>query len=44
MGWSAWALDHIGWVAGGTLAISFLLHFVVVWLFKSSAKSKDTAE
>ncbi|WP_267463335.1 MULTISPECIES: hypothetical protein [Thiomicrorhabdus] len=41
MGWSAWALDHIGWVAGGTLAISFALHFVVVWLFKSSVRPKD---
>ncbi|MDX1796474.1 MAG: hypothetical protein R3219_07095 [Hydrogenovibrio sp.] len=41
MGWSAWALDHIGLVAGGSLAVSFLLHFVIVWLFKSSRKSES---
>lgn len=41
MGWSAWALDNIWWVAGGSLAISFLLHFVVVWLFKNSGKTQS---
>lgn len=46
MGWSAWALDHIGLVAGGTLAISLALHFVVVLLFKRSGVkvSKTTKE
>lgn len=38
MGWSAWALEHIGWVAGGSFAVSLLLHFAIVWLFKHSGK------
>lgn len=38
MGWSAWAMDHIGWVAGGSLAVVIALHFVVVWLFKNSGR------
>lgn len=41
MGWSAWALDHIWWVAGGSLAITALLHFAIVWLFKNSAKTRS---
>ncbi len=40
MGWSAWALDNIWLVAGGSLVVSFLLHFVVVWLFKNSGKAQ----
>lgn len=36
MGWSAWALDHLWLVAGGSLIVSFLLHFLVTWLFKNS--------
>ncbi|WP_281171882.1 hypothetical protein [Hydrogenovibrio kuenenii] len=36
MGWSSWALDHLGLVAGGSLAISLALHFVIVWAFKRS--------
>lgn len=38
MGWSAWALDHLWFVAGGSLAVSFILHFVIMWLFKNSGK------
>lgn len=40
MGWSAWALEHLWLVAGGSLVVSFLLHFAVVWLFKNSAKKR----
>ena len=36
MGWSAWALNNLWLVAGGSLIVSLLLHFVVVWLFKNS--------
>ena len=44
MGWSAWALDNLWLVAGGSLAVSFALHFVITWLFKNSGKSaKGTA-
>ncbi|MDX1352496.1 MAG: hypothetical protein R3254_05740 [Thiomicrorhabdus sp.] len=39
MGWSAWALDNLWLVAGGSLLVSLLLHFVVVWLFKNSAQN-----
>ena len=38
MGWSAWALDNLWLVAGGSLVLSLLMHFVVVWLFKNSGK------
>jgi len=41
MGWSAWALDNLWLVAGGSLVVSFLLHFVVVWLFKNSGKKSN---
>ena len=40
MGWSAWALDNLWLVAGGSLLVSFLLHFAVTWLFKNSGKTK----
>lgn len=36
MGWSAWALDNLWLVAGGSLVVSFALHFVITWLFKNS--------
>ncbi|WP_321325853.1 hypothetical protein [Thiomicrorhabdus sp.] len=45
MGWSAWALNNLWLVAGGSLIVSLLLHFVVVWLFKNSGnKSVKKAE
>ena len=44
MGWSAWALDNLWLVAGGSLAVSFLLHFVVVWLFKNSGKFTEARQ
>lgn len=42
MGWSAWALDHIWLVAGGSFLIVFILHFVIVWFFKNSGKKTKT--
>lgn len=46
MGWSAWALDNLWLVAGGTLLISFALHFAVTWLFKNSGRpvQQDTKD
>jgi len=43
MGWSAWALDNIWLVAGGSLVVSFALHFAVTWLFKNSGKKSSSA-
>lgn len=40
MSWSAWALDNLWLVAGGSLVISFILHFVIIWLFKNSGKQQ----
>ncbi|MBN2606262.1 hypothetical protein [Hydrogenovibrio sp. JE_KL2] len=44
MGWSAWALDHIWLVAGGSLAISIALHFAIVWFFKRSGVKSPTSD
>lgn len=44
MGWEAWALDNLWLVAGGSLVISFLLHFVVTWLFKNSGQKTESAK
>ena len=33
MGWSAWALDNLWLVAGGSLVVSFILH---LWTFLSN--------
>jgi hypothetical protein len=44
MGWSAWALSHIWLVAGGSLAISIALHFVIVWFFKRSGVKSPTSD
>lgn len=38
MGWSAWALDNIWWVAGGSFLISMILHYVIVLIFKNSGR------
>jgi len=40
MGWSAWALDNIWWVAGGSFAVSMVLHYVIVLIFKNSGKKQ----
>ncbi len=39
MGWSAWALDNLWLVAGGSLLLSFALHFAITWLFKNSGNT-----
>lgn len=45
MGWSAWALDNLWLVAGGSLVVSFALHFVITWLFKNSGNTvNNTAD
>lgn len=44
MGWSAWALDNLWLVAGGSLVVSLGLHFAVVWLFKNSAKQEESKD
>ncbi len=44
MGWSAWALDNLWLVAGGSLVISLLLHFVITWLFKNSGNKQVVNE
>lgn len=36
MGWEYWALEHIWLVAGVSLLVSVILHFVITWLFKNS--------
>lgn len=41
MGWERWVIDNIIWVAGAVVLISFILQWLITWLFRNSAQKNQ---